>query len=140
MAFREGVLFIYLFIYLKHFVNYLFFFYIYNDFFPVIAGLQCSVNFLPYSKVTQSHTQVYILFSHIIMLHHVTRHSSQCYIEDLIVNPSQRQQSTSVNPKNPILPTPSPSPLATPSLFSKSMIFLFYEKVPLCHLLDSTYK
>ena len=37
--------------------------------FSIIAGLQCSVNFLPYSKLTQSHTHVYI-FSHIIMLHH----------------------------------------------------------------------
>jgi len=41
-----------------------------NDFFPIIAGLQCSVDFLQYSKVTQSHIHVYILFSHIIMLHH----------------------------------------------------------------------
>ena len=31
-------------------------------FFPIIAGLQCSVSFLPYSKVTQSHIYVYIFF------------------------------------------------------------------------------
>ena len=30
--------------------------------FSVIAGLQCSVNFLLYSKVTQSHIHIYILF------------------------------------------------------------------------------
>ena len=38
--------------------------------FSIIAGSQCSVNFLLYSKVAQSHGHVYILFSHIIMLHH----------------------------------------------------------------------
>ena len=39
-------------------------------FFNIIAGLQCSVNFLLYSKVTQLHIHVYILLSHIIRLHH----------------------------------------------------------------------
>ena len=38
--------------------------------FSIIAGLQCSVNFLLYNKMTQLHIHVYILFSHIIMLHH----------------------------------------------------------------------
>ena len=38
--------------------------------FSIIAALQCSVNFLLYSKVTQLYIHVYILFSHIIMLHH----------------------------------------------------------------------
>ena len=38
--------------------------------FCITAGLQCSVNFLLYGKVTQLHIHVYILFSHIIMLHH----------------------------------------------------------------------
>ena len=38
--------------------------------FFVTAGLQCSVNFLLQSKVTQSHIHVYILFSHTVMLHH----------------------------------------------------------------------
>ena len=37
--------------------------------FSIIADLQCSVNFLLHSKVTHSHIHVYILFSHIIMLH-----------------------------------------------------------------------
>ena len=37
--------------------------------FSIVAGLQCSVNFLLYSKVTQAHIHVYILFSYIIMLH-----------------------------------------------------------------------
>ena len=37
--------------------------------FSIIAGLQFSVNFLVHNKVTQLHICVYILFSHIIMLH-----------------------------------------------------------------------
>ena len=38
--------------------------------FYILAGVHCSVNFLLYSKVTQLHIQVYILFSPIIRLHH----------------------------------------------------------------------
>ena len=38
--------------------------------FSIIADLQCSVNFLLHSKMTQSYIHVYILFSHVIMLHH----------------------------------------------------------------------
>ena len=38
--------------------------------FSIIANLQHSVNFLLYSKVTQSHIHIYILFSHIITLYH----------------------------------------------------------------------
>ena len=30
--------------------------------FSIIAGLQCSVNFLLYSKLAQSHSHIYILF------------------------------------------------------------------------------
>ena len=68
--------------------------------FSIIAGLQCYVNFLLYSKVTQSDIHVYILFSHIIMLHRkwldVVPSATQ---QDLIANPFQRQQSASINPK-----------------------------------------
>ena len=35
--------------------------------FSIIVGFQCSVNFLLYSKMTQSHIYIYILFSHIIL-------------------------------------------------------------------------
>ena len=60
--------------------------------FSIIAGLQCSVNFLLYSKVNQSHVYVYILFSHIIMLHHkwldIILSATQ---QDLIAYPFQRQ-------------------------------------------------
>ena len=38
--------------------------------FSIIAGSQCSLNFLLYSMVIQLHIHVHILFSHIIMLHH----------------------------------------------------------------------
>ena len=34
--------------------------------FSIILDLQCSVNFLLYLKVTQSHIHIYIIFSHII--------------------------------------------------------------------------
>ena len=41
------------------------YFYLMISIFSIIAGLQCSVKFLLYSKVTQSHIPVYIPFSHI---------------------------------------------------------------------------
>lgn len=41
-----------------------------NDFFFILAGVQCSVHFLLYSKATQSHMHIYILFSHMTVLHH----------------------------------------------------------------------
>ena len=60
--------------------------------FSTIGGLQCSVNFLLYSKVTQLYIQVYILFSHIIMLHHKWLHIvPRATEEDVIANPFQRQ-------------------------------------------------
>ena len=37
------------------FLIFKFYFFKYNDFFSIIAGLQCSVNFLLYSMVTQLH-------------------------------------------------------------------------------------
>ena len=60
--------------------------------FSIIAGLQCSVNFLLYNKVTQLHVHVYIIFSHIIMLHHKWLDIvSSAIQQDLIANPFQRQ-------------------------------------------------
>ena len=47
-----------------------FYYYFLNAFFSIIAGLQCSINFLLYSMVTQLHIHLYILFSYIIVLHH----------------------------------------------------------------------
>ena len=48
---------------------YLFGFFVMIFIFSIIAGLQCSVNFLLYSKVTQLYIHVYILFSYIIVLY-----------------------------------------------------------------------
>ena len=60
--------------------------------FSIIAVLQFSVNFLLYSMVIQLHIDVYILFSHIVMLHHkwpdIVPSTTQ---QDLIANPLQRQ-------------------------------------------------
>ena len=61
-------------------------------FFYIIAGLQCSINFLLYRKVTQLHIHIYTLFSHIIMLHHkwldIVFSATQ---QDLIAYPFQMQ-------------------------------------------------
>jgi len=60
--------------------------------FSTIAGLQCSVNFLLYSKVTQLHIHVYMVFSHIIMLRHKWLDIVPSAIQqDLIACPFQRQ-------------------------------------------------
>ena len=76
--------------------------------------------------VTQLNIHVYILFSHIIMLHckqlDIVPSATQ---QDLIANPFQKLQFGSINPRLPIYP--SPSPLATTSLISNSMIFFSVE-------------
>ena len=65
--------------------------------FSIIAHLQCSVNFLLHSKVTQLHIHVYILFSHIIMLHHKWLDIVPSAIQqDLIAYPFQSQQIASI--------------------------------------------
>ena len=79
-------------------------------------------------------------FYHIIF-YHVSSQVTKvpCAIQqDLIAYPLQMQQFASTNPKLPVHPTPSHSPLATTSLFSNSMsLFLFYIKFKLYHILDS---
>ena len=80
--------------------------------------------FLLYSMVTQLHIPAYIFFPHMILLHRKWLDTvPSATQQDLIANPFQRQQSASMNPKHPIHPTPSPSPLAATSLFTKSMSF-----------------
>ena len=74
-----------------------------------------------YSTGTQLHIQVYILFSPIMVLRHryldiVLRAAQQ----DLTVNPFQKQQFASVNPKLPIPPTPSYPPPGQPQVCSPS--------------------
>ena len=109
--------------------------------FSIKAGLQCSVSFLLYSKETQSHIHICILFLTLssIMLHHKWLDIVPSAVQwDLIAYPFQRQLFASVNPRFPVHPTPSP--LATTSLFSKSMRFFSCGKVHLCCVLDSRYK
>ena len=60
--------------------------------FSIIADLQCSVNFLLHSKLTQSHIYICILFSHIIMLHHKSPDIVPSAMQqDPIAYPFQRQ-------------------------------------------------
>ena len=103
-----------------------------NDFnFSVRACLQCSVNFLLYSKVIQSHIYLYILFltSSSFMLHHrgldIVSGATQ---QDLIAYSLQRQEFATMNPRLPVYPTPFPSPWATTCLFFKSMSFFSVER------------
>ena len=89
-----------------------------------------------YSKKTPSYIHIYIyiciyiLFLTLssIMLHHTWLDIVPSAIQqDLITYPFQRQWFASINPRFPILPTPSHSSLATTSLFSKSMSFFSVE-------------
>ena len=57
-------------------IYFFFYFYVMILIFFNIAGLQCSDNFLLYSKVTQSYAHIYIPFSHMIMLQFSVLHSS----------------------------------------------------------------
>ena len=76
--------------------------------------------------VTQLYIHVHILISHIkcSIISDIISATQQ----DPIADTSQRQHSVSIYPKPPVPPTPSPFPLATTSLFSKSMIFFSVEK------------
>ena len=105
-------------------------------FFSLIVDLQCSVNFFCIAK-WPSHICVWLSFSfsHIIlfltlssiMFHHKWLGRVPCAMQqDLIAYPLQMQWFASTIPQLPVHPTLSASPLATTSLFSKSMrLFLF---------------
>ena len=80
-------------------------------------------------STAQSHIHVYILFSHIIMLHHKWSDIVPSAIwQDPIAYPFQRQWFGYINPKFTVPPSPSPSLLSTPSLFSMSMILFSVER------------
>ena len=66
-------------------------------------------------------------FSHYVFHHKWLDRVSSATQQDPLANPSQRQHSASIYPKLPFPPTPSPSSLATTSIFSKSMIFFSLE-------------
>ena len=113
----------------------------YNDFFSIIVGLPCSVNFLLYSKVTQLHIHVCILFLTLYAPPQVTRHSSQCDTAESHCL-SIPKAIVCIYPRFPVHPTPSSSFL--PFGNHKSVLHicdcLFCGKVHLCRLLDSRYK
>ena len=107
--------------------------------FSIITGSQCSCNFLLYTKLTQSHIHVYILFTYIIMLHHMWLDIVPSAIQnDLMAYPFQTQEFASINTKFPIHATPSPLPLLLCN--HKSVLhvhdFLFCGKIHLCIMLD----
>ena len=72
---------------------------------------------------TQLHIHAYILFfSHYVL--HLSDYTEFPVLHSKI---PLLIHSASIYPKLPVPPTPSPSPLATTSLFSKSMIFFSME-------------
>ena len=76
-------------------------------------------------------TYIYIIFLTLssIMLHHRWLDIVPIAIQqDLMVYPFQVQYFASVNPRFPVHPTLSPSPLAATSLFSKSVSFFPMER------------
>ena len=110
----------------------LFFFLTLNNFFlfSIIVGLQCSVNFPLYSKVTQSHIHIYILFLTLssIMLHRKWLDIVPSAIQpDLTAYQFQRQQFASINPGFPVHLTPSSTSLATTSLFSNPWVSFLWK-------------
>jgi len=102
-----------------------------------------SCQLLLYSKVTQLHIHIHS-FSHIIFHHvpsQVIRYSSLCSIAESHCLSIPSAIVYIYKPKLPVHPTPSPSLLATTSLFSMPMsLFLFCRKFHLCLILDSRYK
>ena len=107
-------------------------------FFSVIDGLQCSVSFLLYSKVTQSHIYTHS-FSHIILHHSPSQVTGVLYSSiSLLIH----SKGDSLH-----LLTPNPHPphfLLLPLGNHKSLLqvhdFLFCGKLHLCCILDSRYK
>ena len=105
--------------------------------FSIIAGLQCSVNFLLYSKVTQSH--IHILFSPIIILPHVTRYSAQCYTAGSHCLSIPKAIVCINKPQIPSPPHSLPLSLTNHKSVLQVHDFLFHGKVHLCCILDSIY-
>ena len=75
-----------------------------------------------------THTYIHYFFSHYMFYHKWLDKVPSATQQEPIANPSPRQESASINPRLPIHPTPSPSPLATTSLLSMSMIFFSVER------------
>ena len=126
--------------------------------FSVIVDLQCSVNFyctaVTYTYI-YTHTHIYLhtlFFSHFPPSCSITSDYIQfpvLYSRISLFIHSKYNSLHLLIPNSQSIPFPSPwqpvhpipFPLATTSLFSKSMrLFLFYRKVHLGCILDSRYK
>ena len=72
----------------------------------MIAGLQCSVKFLLYSRVTQLHIHVYMLFCPLIMLHHewldIVPIAAQMELETLILSEVSQKEKDKYHMVSPI--------------------------------------
>ena len=101
----------------------LFFIFIMIFIFWTIAGLQCSINSPLFSKLTQSHTYIYILFSHIScsIINDQIQFPVLYNRISLLIHSKGNSLHLIIILKFPIHPTPFPSPLATTSLFSMSI-------------------
>ena len=90
---------------------------------------------------TKLHIHVYVPFPLIVVLQYkyldIVLNATQL---NLIINPFQQQWFASDNPKLPIPPTPSLSPLGSHKSVLQVHDFLFCGNVHLCCILDSSYK
>ena len=112
----------------SYFIFYLFF--IFNDlYFSIIVGLQCSVNFYCTAKWSVKHIYTFFFLhyppSYFIMLLDIVPSAIE---QDLIAYPLQTQEFASIKPRLPVHPTLLPFPLATSSLFSKTLSFYTAER------------
>ena len=84
-------------------------------------------------------TCIHSFFSHYVFHHKCLDRVPSATQQYFTANSSWRQHSASIYPKLPVCATPSPS-LWQPQVYSPFHDFLFYGKVPLCHILYSRYK
>ena len=97
--------------------------------FSIISGLQSSVNFLLYSRVTQSHMHIYILF--LTLSCYIISDQIQLpvlYSRISLVIHSKGNRLHLLTPDSQSLPLP-PLPLASTSLFSMSMSFFSVQRL-----------
>ena len=106
-----------------------------------VFKLQFIYNILSISTVQQSDPVIHVhTFFFLILSSSYSITSNQIEFSVLNSRISLLIHSKFNNPKLPVHPTPSPSPLATTNLFSMSMcLLLSCSQVHLCHILDSSY-
>ena len=105
-------------------LNRTFIYLFYNDFY--FFHYSWFTVFFQFSAAQQG-DHVYILFSHIILLHHKWPDIVPSAIQDPIAYPFQRLEFASFNPKFQFHPAPSPASSTTTNLFSMNMIFFSVE-------------